>query len=274
MILVVFSDESYEYQVGYSLKSLEKKITDDVKVVYFTIGFDSNINIKNLYKIRLEKVNNYHSLNYYKPELCLKALQLFPDEQYFIYADSDVLYSRRFSFKKLTYDFDHPMASCGPHEYIFTYEIINGEMIQYNELKLMNYFNVEKRTMWYVFSCFFTFNRMCKDFLEEWMSMCQNKFLLKHDKYFFPFKDETSFNICLWKRKISINLGFIFVNTHDHNIVELVENNDIVEKYGGNVDQLKNNWEYIKNSNDVILYHGFKEKKHITESFKTLKNYE
>ena len=124
----------------------------------------------------------------------------------------------------------------------------------------MEYFNVSKRTVSYQFSCFYVFNRNCYEFFEEYASMCNNEYLMKRRKYFFPFYDETPFNVCLWKRNAEHSLGYSFVNTHLLDTVKLIEENDIKDsRLGKNLDQLGNDWEYIHDSKDVLFYHGFKE---------------
>lgn len=263
MILILFSNKNFEYQSICSIKSIENKIADDIKILYFTIDFDSSFECKNLHKIRIGEIQDYPLFNYYKPELCLKALELFPEETDFIYADSDILYSSRFEFKNFKNEFDYPLASCGPHEYPYTYEQFGTDIIVFNEVKLMNYFNVEKRSMWYLFSCFFTFNKNCADFFEEWMSMCRNKYLLNNQKTIYPFKDETSFNICLWKRNVINNLGFVFVNTHKSETIEFIEETSVTEYHGSH-------WEYVKNSKDIVFYHGFKEESDIKNGLEIL----
>ena len=50
MVLFLYSDKKYEHQAISCIKSLTHKITDDVKIVYYTVGFDSDFNFKNLYK--------------------------------------------------------------------------------------------------------------------------------------------------------------------------------------------------------------------------------
>lgn len=257
MIFIIFSDKNYEHQAICSLKSLQRKITNDFKIVYYTIGFDSEYTCKNLIKIKIDS-KEYPSFNYYKPELCLETIKLFPEEEYFVYGDTDILYSNRFDINKLKHDFEYPLASYGPHEYPLNYYVIDNNWTIFNEVEMMKYYDVENRSMRYVFSCFFSFNKKCVDFLEEWMSICNNKFLLRQEHIYYPFKDETPFNICLWKRKATNNLGFAFVNTHQHEIVNWVEYNDITEKHGTNIDKTYANWEYIQNSKDIIFYHGFK----------------
>jgi hypothetical protein len=66
----------------------------------------------------------------------------------------------------------------------------------------------------------------------------------------------------LWKRGATKNLGFAFVNTHRIETVKEVEEAKAKKKFGGNsYDAFGTDWEYIDNSDDVLLYHGFKDKK-------------
>ena len=258
MVLFLYSDVGAEYQAIACIKSFENKITDDVKIVYYTIGFDSKFECKNLYKIKIE-YKNYPTFHYYKAELSLLTLSLFPNEKYFAFSDTDIIYSNRFNFNFLKRDTNLPLAPTGPHEYPFLFEYVGNEYYQYDETKLMNYLNVSTRSMYYVWTCFFLFNHNCVDFLEEYTSLCKNEYLLKHRKLYYPFHDETPFNVCLWKREFTQNLGFCFVNTHILDTVEKCEYYNFTEYYGSHVDHFGRTWEYIKNPNDVIFYHGIKD---------------
>jgi len=214
------------------------------------------------------------------------VMELFPDEEHFCFTDTDILFSKRIDFERLKHDLEYPLASFGPHEYPFTYEILqpdlkyefldkeksivrleNGNVgtlltdkILYNEVPAMRYFNVPNRTMQYVWSCFYSFNRKCRDFFAEYTSMCQNKYLILNRHAYYPFHDETPFNLCLWKRNAIKSLGFAFVNTHSFELIKQVESSYVKDSRGGkNIDALGADWEYINDSNNVILYHGIKD---------------
>lgn len=261
MVLFLYSDKNCEHQAINCIKSFEHKITDDVIILYYTIGFKSQFECKNLRKIKID-LKDYPTFHYYKAELSLITLKLYPKEKYFVFSDTDILYSKRFDFEKLKHDYSYPLASYGPHEYPFMYDIVDGERIIFDEVELMNYFNVSQRSMRYVWSCFYTFNQNCLEFFEEYTSICQNKYLLNRRKRFFPFHDETPFNVLLWKNNFVNNLGFSFVNTHNPNTVKKVEELALNQIYtGDNYDALGANWEHVYESSNVIFYHGFKDKK-------------
>jgi hypothetical protein len=248
---------------------MEGLMSKDTKIVYFTIGFISDLVSNNLIKVPIPE-RNHPSFHYYKPELSLKVMDMFPEEEHFFFTDTDILFSGRMDFNKLTHNHPYPLAVFGPHEYPLIWEMINDEMVIYNEIKLMEYFNVPKRTVYYQFSCFYVFNRSCYEFFEEYTSMCNNQYLIKRRKYFFPFYDETPFNVCLWKRNAEHSLGYAFVNTHLFDTVKLVEENDVKDsRLGKNLDKLGNDWEYVHDSEKILFYHGFKDE----ESTKEVLNY-
>ncbi len=257
MTVFLFSDKNYESLSFSCIRSLGNRVSDDVRIVYYTIGFDSDLEFKNLVKHRIEPDPLYPSFEYYKPELALLTMKLFPDDNY-LFVDSDVVFSRRFHFDSVKGDLNYPVASFGPHEHIYIWHVYNGEYNRYDENKLMQYFNVPDRTQRYVFSCFFSFNPNCKDFMEEWMSMCRNEYLLNRRSDYFPFRDETSFNICLWKKGATENYGFGFVNTHTVSTIKEVERGAANQYFDNAIDKIGAKWEYVEDSSKVMFYHGIK----------------
>lgn len=271
MILFLYSDKNCEHQAMSCIRSLVHKITDDVKIVYYTIGFDSQFEFKNLHKIRIELKAEYPTFHFYKAELSLLTMTLFPNE-YYVFTDTDVLFSKNFNFDMIKHSESYPIACFGPHEYPFMWREINGTRMVYNEEMLMNYFNIPARTQRYVWSCFYSFNPNCKEFFEEYTSICRNKYLMDRRENYFPFADETSFNICLWKRGATKNYGFGFVNTHMLSTVKRVENGASKVHFNNAVDAYGQNWEYVDDPSKVMFYHGFKDKTHMEETMNYLVN--
>lgn len=260
MVLFIYGDKGVEHQAVSCIKSIQSKITDDVKIVYYTIGFESSFDCKNLHKIKINFKPQYPTFHYYKAELSLLTMKLFPNE-YYMFSDTDIIYSKRFSFNDMKSNLSYPLASFGPHEYPYLWEKIGENNLIYDESKLMQYFNVKQRSQRYVWSCIYTFSEQSTEFFEEYTSMCNNKYLLSRSKYYYPMHDETSFNVCLWKRGADKNLGFAFLNTHIFESVKKAEENKLKEyRLGTNIDDHGNDWEYIHDSESIIGYHGFKEK--------------
>lgn len=259
MIIFMYANRACEHQAIACMRSMERKLTDDIQIVYFTIGFISNFSMRNLVKIPIPE-RNYPTFHYYKAELSLNVMDMFPLETNFVFTDTDILFSRRLDFSKLVHSHSYPLGVIGPVEYPLIWEKINGEMIIYDEDRLKKYLNVPDRTIKYQWSCFYSFNRSSYDFFEEYASLCKNEYLIKRRKYYYPFHDETPFNVCLWKRNALHSLGHVFVNTHLLNTVKFVEENNVRgHKPGTHLDEHGVDWQYIHDSEQVILYHGFKE---------------
>jgi len=257
MIVFLYSNIACEHQAINCIKSLSH-IIDDIKVVYYTIGFDSSFEFKNLHKVRYPLKPEYPRFHFYKAELSLLTMAMFPQELYF-FIDTDVLFTHRFTPERIYHQNEYPLASFGPHEYPFVWERQGEVDVIFNESRLMEYFNVPARTQRYVWSCAYSYTEKSKDFFEEYTSICRNQYLQSSAKYYFPFADETAFNVCLWKRNATENLGFAFVNTFNLTTVKLVEETDRTEFNIGNaVDHFGSDWEYVHNPKDVLWYHGFK----------------
>jgi len=296
MVVFFYTDKNCEFQAKYCVESIVPRMKKNDKLVYFTVGFSSNLSYDNLTKIRIP-YKDYPTFHYYKAELSLAIMDYFPEEEHFCFTDTDIVFSKRLDFEKIKSDTEYPLASMGPHEFPFIYEDLkphdtvsegvfkgmirlktgeygmpSNDIIIYDEVPCSKYFNVQERTMRYVWSCFYTFNRSSRDYFEEYVSMCQNKYLQKHRKWVFPFHDETAFNVCLWKRGANKNLGYAFVNTHNVDFIKKIETEEstIEKETGKNLDGLGANWEYVHNSNDVMFYHGIKDEETFKESIKVV----
>jgi hypothetical protein len=266
MIIFMYTNKACEHQAISCIRSLQPRIGQDVKIVYFTIGFISNFSVPQLIKIPIPE-RDYLTFHYYKAELSLDVMNMFPEEDYFFFTDTDILFSRRMDLTKLKCDTPYPQAVFGPHEQPYMWERVGDKMTIFNEELLMQYFNVTNRTIRYQWSCFYAFHRNAYEFFEEYTSMCKNKYLLARRMQYYPLHDETPFNICLWKHNAQVSLGHIFVNTHSLKVIKLTEENYIVNrKLGENIDDLGADWEYIHDSSKIMLYHGFKEENNARQS--------
>ena len=255
MKIIFFSDKNYEYQAKSLIESIRLNVHEQVQLIYYTIGFESDLKYENLtkrvYPIDISKPR----FEFYKPSILLDAIDTFGGK--FLFLDTDMIVGRRFDISKIDHDYDFPLLSQGNWDYPFV--SISGEN-SCDEQNLMKYFGVEKRTMNYVYSCMVSFNDKCRDIILEWASMCDNKYLLKNRSIFLPFHDETPINIILWKRGININLGRIYLNNLDYNPLVYVEENDnIVGDPSINYGILDSSLMRCENSNNIILYHGIKD---------------
>jgi hypothetical protein len=253
MNFVFYSDSKYEYQVKNLLRSISYAGMDWANFYYYTIGFKSDISYPRLNLIQWEKSKTLERFEFYKPGICLDSLRRTNGN--FTFLDTDIILSKRFRNIPFNYMSDYPMFCKGPIEYPNTFWADSSGKTIFNETKLMKYLGVEKRSMNYVMSCFFTYNNLCSDFLEEWESICENKYLYKDSQSYFPFTDETIANVLLWKRNATINYDRGFVNTHKFSTFKLCEGSDDIK----NVMIDDNMYEECKDSANVYFYHGMKD---------------
>jgi len=254
MNFVVFSDQNYEYQVRDFVSSISLLNIRVDNIFYYTIGFDSDIEHNALVKIRWEKDKDLSNYSYYKAMLCLDALNRANGQ--FCYFDSDILLGHRFKYFNPIFGNDYPICATTPMPYPFRYfHNLNGEYFEWDETAFMNYISVPKRTMNYVYACFFTFDERCIDFFQEEDAWCRFKYFIPHHELrVYPFWDETIMNVLLWKRNAKVNYGRIFCNSHKFNTIKMVETNDNIRNI--NIDN--NQYEQIENSALVMFYHGTK----------------
>ena len=262
--ILFYTDQKYEHQALNLLKSFKVNNKLDYNFLYYTIGFKSTIEFPNLVtkewpidtKIPISPENNKPFFEFYKPVICLDALQDYDD---ICFLDTDIVISRRFTLDHLSNDKEHPLCCYCAYEYPFVYKHNDdGTTTIYNEVRLMEYYNVPKRSMRYAQTCFILFNRKCINFLKEWVSMCKNDYLLgfieNNCLIYYPSRDETAFNVCLWKHNYTDNLGHLFLNSWKIDIIKQVEEDDNIRgvEFDGNLI------EYCHDSSQVILYHGLK----------------
>lgn len=257
MTFVLYSNNDYEYMVDAFIKStIYAKL--DLPILYYTIGFNSTLDYPNLTKIYFEPITDKINFNYYKPNILKDSLKYIETA---CFMDSDILLSRRFSVDIFeNKDLEYPLSCLGPEQYPYVYWTNGQESLSFDDSALRDYFNIGPRSMGYLWSCQISYNRKCEDFIDEWLSICDNKYLLNKGKVlghkeYFPFTDETAYNVTLWKRKVNNHLGYKFLNTANFETFNIVENSEnISNQYFDNLYGL------VENSNSINFYHGFKEK--------------
>lgn len=274
-VIVFYSDSKYEYQAKGVIESFllnQYKLNNNIKLVYYTIGFDSDFSYENLIKVKVDRKENLPRFEFYKPSVILDSLSRFEADNY-LYVDVDIIFGKRFSIDKIVNNKNYPLSSQGNWAFPFYFKKINNEEIIYNELSLMEYLGVKERSMEYVYTCIISYNKKCKDILEEWEILCNNEFLLENREKFLPFTDETILNVLLWKLGIKKNFGRLYLNTLNYEPFIYVENNENVSgDPESNYGIFSNDLLRCENSSDILFYHGIKDEVIIDKSLTFLKN--
>ena len=126
MKILAFTDKNYEYQVDYLLQSLHLHGHDNIEFLYYTVGFESDLQYPNLTKKHWPLDPRLKRFPFYKPGICLDALLNFDD--HILFLDSDVLIGRRFDPSFFEHDYDYPMLSRGNWDLPFYYNTVDRDM--------------------------------------------------------------------------------------------------------------------------------------------------
>jgi hypothetical protein len=258
--IILYSDKGYEGMVESFLISMKYAQCANIPVLYYTIGFDSELDYTNLTKIRWEVDPNKIEPTYYKPEILLDSLKYSSE---ICYMDSDIVLGKRFNIDSLFNSYiDYPFCCRGPLEFVWIWYIIDGVSFKIDEGNLMNYYGVKERSSTYLWSSMMSFTENSRDFLEEWSSILNNPYLLKRYKDYFPFRDETAFNVTFWKRHCNQILDLVFFNTIKFESFLKVETEDDFSQEIRNYTEYETVdngiYETCNNSSIVQFYHGLK----------------
>jgi hypothetical protein len=118
--ILAYSDSKYEYQIESLIKSLHLRGHHNLEFIYYTVGFNSSLNYKNLTKKFWPLDTNMKRFPYYKPGICLDALRSFGGN--IIFLDSDIIIGKRFNPDYFLHNNEYPVLSVGNWElpYYFT----------------------------------------------------------------------------------------------------------------------------------------------------------
>lgn len=123
MKILAFTDKNYEYQVDYLLQSLHLHGHDNIEFLYYTVGFESDLQYPNLTKKHWPLDPKMKRFPFYKAGICLDALRTFGGDILFL--DSDIVISRRFDPNFFVHDLDYPLLSVGNWDLPYYYNMID-----------------------------------------------------------------------------------------------------------------------------------------------------
>ena len=273
MNIVIYSDVKGEHQAKNFIESLILQKINPQNLFYYTIDFDSTLNYDFLTKIRWGLDLELPSFHFYKASICLDSIKR--SDGVFYYFDTDILLGRRFHDFEPILGCDYPIFPLGtfPYPYMNFYWN-NGDVEIFDETRFQNYLNIPARSMPYTYSCFFSYDLLSANFFEEVDAWCRFKYFIPNSVIaeenikqksgntevdyrilrIFPFKDESVFNVILWRRQSKNHYGRIFCNTSNDKTVEEVEWDDNLGYKEFELGLAEN----IEESKTVMFYHGIK----------------
>lgn len=297
---ITFINERYKDLVERLIQSVE--LFSDYPIIVYSYNFEFNSTSKQVFCKNLtdphlslptfinedlqngkfgiverKDFNTYYTLSR-KQTIILDALNNGLEEGIFLDADGLVRENIDTSFDYLNECDDYPLVGKGLFEYMMLYDKGNPFIGNTLEMPIMNLFGIYERSMHYVQTNFFIFNKNCKNFFEECVEISNNINVLKHNLLYVPYHDETIINVMLWKRNAKKHLPIVHFNLSDFNsLLNFYKTNK-----SGSINDSP--WHIIpSNKNDIKFFHGcksiseldaclkyFKEKANI--SYKSIKN--
>lgn len=226
----------YLYTLNFQLESH----LPNLKTVHIT---DENIENNMSFIGNKNDVNNKNMFKsvFFKSKVVLHTIEELKLESA-IYIDSDILPTGEITelFRYIPQVEDYPLIQNSLFEYQINYgrgnPFHNGGFDETNilEYPLMNkhHIPVTNRTHYSVTSVM-VYNKNCKQFFREydWINEQALNMGLEDIKYYYPFSDETTMNVLLWKYKFNKRLPFLQMNIDDvSNVKEFYESNYDNEK--------------------------------------------
>ncbi len=248
----------------------------------YTLNFSYDSDLPNLTTVPIGDINIENNMSFvgnkndvsnknmfksvfFKSKVVLNTLEYLKLDQA-IYIDSDMVPTGDISelFKYFDQVEDYPLIQQGLFEYQINYgrgnPFHNGGFDETNilEYPLMNRHHVPtKNRTHYSVTSVMIYNKNCKQFLKEydWLNEMAYDMDLEDIKYFYPFSDETTMNVLLWKYKYNKRLPFLQMNIDD------IDN--VKEYYESNYENEKEITSYVRvpsksKRREILFFHGAK----------------
>ena len=279
--IILHCTENYLQNSLNLIKSLSL-YHDNLDFYLYTLNFNYNSDLPNLKTVYITDVNIQNNMSFignkndvnnknmfksvfFKSKVVLHTIDNL-NLDFAIYIDSDILptgeIGELFGFiGQVEY---YPLIQQSLFEYQINYGRGNpfhrGGFDETNilEYPLMNkhHVPVKNRTHYSVTSVMI-YNKNCRQFFVEydWLNEKALEMELEDIKFFYPFSDETTMNVLLWKYKYNKRLPFLQLNIDD------LEN--VKEYYESNYDGEKEITSYVripskKERKHKLFFHGAK----------------
>lgn len=292
--IVLYCTKNYLDNSLYLIKTLNS-FHDNLIFYLYTLNFEYKCDIKNvnIIKIQDERIttnmkfkgnandndnkNMFMSI-FFKSRVMLDSITNLKLSNA-IYMDSDILPTGNINslfnyFDKIT---NYPLIQEGLFEYQINFG--RGNPFKDNgfdetnilEYPLMNKLSIPiKNRTKYSNASIELYNKTCKEFLEEYDKLNNEAYNLSISdiNFYYPFTDETSINVLLWKYQYNNRLPFLQMN------IDNIDN--IKEFYESNYDNEKQITGFVRvpskeKKKDILFFHGVKGEVS-KETFNTLNN--
>ena len=257
--IVFYSDEKNEDLVLSLIHSIESiKLNDKVRLTYYTINYKTEISIKNLDSVVINIERKYNDVRDYqliKPSILLKSINDYPETEYFLYVDTDIVFSHRFNLNKII---NHDELNISPIPLCPWHPVNKDDNSKFMINNHYRVFGSGYKLTSLIQNCFIVFSKRHKWFMGEWDALCKSDWYLNKldiDTNFQTFKaaDESVFWGLMIKYKCDFNLGHIHVNHSNYEWINFSEKNEKSWYQSSDIPQNGHT-----NNSKIMFYHMMK----------------
>lgn len=195
---VTYSNKNYMKNTDVLLSLLSK--FSNIKLIFFTLDFKYDNKYENVIPIYYDlNGKGIPEIKFLKADLCQKALEYDKDAN-FCFLDADIIPTRNCDsiFDKVISITNYPLVTRHAYDFINHFD---PEIDKNHEANLLNYIEsfADKRSFFYKQTCVVLFNYKCKDIINQWVRLCNDKFIFDNKNKFAPVHEESILNALLWK---------------------------------------------------------------------------
>ena len=268
---VLYCTESYLETAKACVQSLNK--FSNIPVYVYTLGFSTYIEGATVvkwgethYDVKQNKYIDRKDESIYpvmlnRPHIILDCLTKYAKTVAYVDSDSVATEYVDNIFNYYPYNSSHPYFVKGMYEWL----ILDGkggvdsheDMTTSLEHNACILFKVnQKNRKGYRQTGYFVSGQWTRDFLKEWIYMCENRSVKANPTKYAPYHEETLVNVLLWKKKITEGLPYIYINAS-------LEDMPIIDQIGfTGQEQVVKEWMRIPaHKHELFFYHGEKDPK-------------
>jgi len=151
------------------------------------------------------------------------------------------------------------------------------------EKPLMDLMNVpEQNRTWYRQTNTILFSPECRKFIEEWDSLCKDKYIMSDWRRLTPYHEETIVNVLFWKYNLKKCLPQTFLNTVNVDTIKYFDECNVEDIWNEEMNRAQiaihehegsdRGWLCFKKDKSLVkLFHGMKDPEKMNECIEYLK---
>lgn len=213
---IFYSNQCFE---AITIKAIEGlRNYSELPVIYYTVGFDSNVNLPDVICKRYDiqgidpQFNDSQFMQMIKPEMFLRALDDGIEDGLFIDSDVQVKNNIEEVFERYSsVDYRLPVLNRNFWQFL----IVNGVYIPQDELKRKMGYSEKDQFQGHGITNIFLFRKEMRALFEEWKFWCHEPEIVNDLRKRIYLHDEVIFNLLCWKNKIKQIQGNLLLNVKD-----------------------------------------------------------